>query len=61
MSMKDELQKVVNRTVKSFTVSHSYDGLESSFTLTFTDGTELDVSSQGFSDGSSVATVDVPL
>lgn len=59
MSMQTDLEKVVGRKVVSVKVHMSYDGLESSFTMTFDDGTELSVSGRGFSDGSAVVEADV--
>lgn len=58
MAMRDELTKVVGLTVASFEIHASYDGEDHSFTLIFSDGTQLDVSSRCYNNGTSDVTVD---
>lgn len=59
MTMKETLDKIVGLTVATVEVNKAYDGMESSFCLTFTDRTILYVSSHGFNNGTSIATVDI--
>lgn len=57
--MQNMIDSFVGRTVTSVNVFTNAYGDERSFEMTFDDGSTMDVSSRGFSDCSSVVTVDV--
>lgn len=56
--MKEVLEQIVSRTIVSIEVHKAYDDFDASFTLHLDDGSKLYVSSRGFTDGSSIATID---
>ncbi|HET8685608.1 MAG TPA: hypothetical protein VFM18_02950 [Methanosarcina sp.] len=58
MSMKSTLENFIGKKIQSVEVFVSYDGLETSFELTFEDGDKLSVGSQSFHDGSSSVCID---
>lgn len=55
----NEVTKVVGKTVERIEVCKNCYDEESGFTMFFTDGTEMSVSSRGYSDCSSTVSVDV--